>query len=59
MTDKEKEKFSCLFKQESNSYLKIMKQGWPCGRVVKFAHSTSAAQGFTGLDPGREPSTTH
>ena len=25
----------------------------PHGRVVKFAPSTSAAQGFTGSDPGR------
>ena len=30
--------------------------GWgdqPRGRVVKFTHSTSAAQGFAGSDPGR------
>ena len=33
--------------------------GQPCGRVVKFACSASAAQGFTGLDPGRGPSTVH
>ena len=30
----------------------------PRGQVVKFACSTSAAQGFTSSDPGRGPSTT-
>ena len=29
-------------------------RGWPHGQVVKFAHSTLAAQGFTGSDPGPE-----
>ena len=29
------------------------------GRVVKFVHSISAAQGFTGSDPGHRPSTAH
>ena len=29
-----------------------MKGGWPHGRVVKFMHSTSSAQGFAGSDPG-------
>ena len=33
--------------------------GRPCGRVVKFARSASAAQGFSGSDNGRGPSTTH
>ena len=33
--------------------------GWPCGQVVKFAHSTSAAQGFTGSDPGHGHGTAH
>ena len=28
-------------------------QGWPRGRVVKFAHSASAAQCFTSSNPGR------
>ena len=27
--------------------------GWPHGRVVKFTHSGSEAQGFAGPDPGR------
>ena len=27
--------------------------------MVKFGHSASAAQGFTGSDPGHGPSTTH
>ena len=31
---------------------KLQHWGWPCGRVVKFARSASAAQGFTGSDPG-------
>ena len=33
--------------------------GRPRGRVVKFSRSTSATQGFAGLDPGRRPSTAH
>ena len=33
--------------------------GWPRGQVVKFTCSASAAQGFTGLDPGRGLSTAH
>ena len=37
----------------------LMFWGWPCGLVVKFACSTSAAWGFAGLDPGRGPSTAH
>ena len=32
---------------------------WPCGRVVKFAHSALAAQGFTGSDPGCGHGTAH
>ena len=39
--------------------LKMRMRGRPCGQVVKFTHSTSAAQGFAGLDPGHGPSTTH
>ena len=31
----------------------------PCGQVVEFARSTSAAQGFTGSDPGRGHGTAH
>ena len=30
-----------------------------CSQVVKFTCSTSAAQGFTGLDPGHRHGTTH
>ena len=33
--------------------------GRPRGRVVKFAHSASAAQGFAGSDPGRRHDTAH
>ena len=31
----------------------INHRGRPPGRVVRFARSTSAAQGFAGSDPGR------
>ena len=41
------------------SILESTKQGRPRDRVVKFMHSDSAAQGFAGLDPGREPCTAH
>ena len=34
-------------------------RGQPRGRVVKFAPSTWAAQGFAGLDPGSRRSTAH
>ena len=34
-------------------------QGWPCGRVVKFMHSASAAWSFASSDPGPRPSTAH
>ena len=38
--------------------IKIMNSGGrPHGRVVKFEHSASVAQGFTGSDPGHGPST--
>ena len=33
--------------------------GQPSGRVVKFTHSTLVAQGCSGSDPGRGPSTAH
>ena len=33
--------------------------GRPRGRVVKFAHSASAGQGFAALDPGRRHGTAH
>ena len=33
--------------------------GPPRGRVVKFVRSASVAQGFTGSNPGRGPSTAH
>ena len=33
--------------------------GRPHGRVVKFAHSASPAQGFSGLDPGHGHGTAH
>ena len=42
--------------QKSN---KIIGRGQHSGRVVKFAHSALAAQGFAGSDPGRGRSTTH
>ena len=34
-------------------------RGWPHGQVVKFAHSASAAQGFTGSNPGHRHGTAH
>ena len=37
----------------------LYSQGWPRGRVVKFERSASAAQGFTGSDPGGRHGTTH
>ena len=33
-------------------------RGQPCGRVVKFEHSTEVAQGFTCSDPGGRRGTT-
>ena len=36
-----------------------MNRGQPHGQVVKFARSTSVAQGFAGSDPGRRHGTTH
>ena len=33
--------------------------GWPRGLVVKFMLSTSAAQGFTGSDPGHAQVVSH
>ena len=33
--------------------------GWPHGRVVKFARSALAAQGFAGLNPGCGRGTAH
>ena len=39
--------------------LKKSLRGRACGRVVKFACSASAAQGFAGLDPGRGHGTAH
>ena len=33
--------------------------GQPCGQVVKFSRSTSAAQGFAGSDSGHGHGTTH
>ena len=33
--------------------------GRPCGRVVKFACSAAAAQGFTGSNPGHGRDTAH
>ena len=40
-------------KQKTNA------RGRPRGRVVKFARSASAAQGFAGSDPGRGHGTAH
>ena len=34
-------------------------RGWPHGRVVKFARSTAAAQGFAVSDPGPRHGTAH
>ena len=34
-------------------------RGGPCCRVVRFAQSASAAQGFASSDPGCGPSTNH
>ena len=48
---------------QMQAYLKweqeLVLGGRPCGQEVKFACSTSAAQGFAGLDPGSEHGTTH
>ena len=35
-----------------------LERGWPRGQVVNFELSNSAAQGFTGSNPGREHGTT-
>ena len=40
-------------------WLKKKVGGLPHGRVVKFTHSTSVAQGFASLDPGHGPGTAH
>ena len=40
-------------------FFKIGLRVQPCGQVVKFACSASAAQGFTGSDPEHRPGTTH
>ena len=46
------------YRFRKNIRVKNMKlRGWPCGRVVKFAHSALTAQGFAGSDPGHRPST--
>ena len=39
--------------------IKRILRGRPHGLGVKFLHSTSAAQGFAGSDPGHGPSTAH
>ena len=39
--------------------LKMLTWGRPRGQVVKFARSTSAAQGFAGSDPERGHGTAH
>ena len=46
-----------LIEIPENLYIKIFR-GWPRGRVVKFACSALAAQGFAGSDPGRGHGTT-
>ena len=38
--------------------IKSKVRGRPCGRVVKFAHTTSVAWDFTGSDPGHGHGTT-
>ena len=45
------------FPHLNNQFKKSDSGGRPCGRVVKFANSTAAAQGFTGSDPGRRHGT--
>ena len=40
-------------------YFKTSSRGWPHGWVVKFTSSASAAQGFTGSDPGQGHGTAH
>ena len=42
-----------------NVLYKNSNRGQPRGRVVKFRRSTSVAQGFTSLDPGRRHGTAH
>ena len=43
----------CFFKQKQKC------RGRPYGRVVKFTHSASVAQGFAGSNPGRGHGTAH
>ena len=45
--------------KDSKNTRKKITGGWPCGRVAKFMHSASAAQGFTRSDPGRGHGTAH
>ena len=40
-------------------FIKNLSRGQASGRVVKSVSSASAAQGFTGSDPGRRHDTTH
>ena len=44
----EREPYKIVDRQFNTTYFR----GQPCGWVVKFVLSTSAAQGFTGSDPG-------
>ena len=45
------------FWSETACSLRDLTWGWPHGRVVKFARSALAAQGFVGLVPGRRHGT--
>ena len=44
--------------KHTNNYIEKF-LGQPCGRGVRFARSTSVAQGFEGSDPGRGHGTAH
>ena len=44
----------CTWKRKKEN-----KDGLPHDQVVKFMHSDSVAQGFTGSDPGHRHGTTH
>ena len=51
--------FQSLSRKATSLTLKVDLERQPCGRVVKFARSAWAAQGFIGLDPGRGHGTAH
>ena len=52
--------YNCMRKSiNAKLVLKRKKWGWPHGLAVKLVHSASAAQDFTGSDPGRRHGTAH